>query len=458
MNAFVSIFLAVLSIILFFLENYTSGMVFAIPSFILFIQSVKTQFGMNSIFFLFLVFFGLYGYAVPISILFSLDIGWHKVARFYLWDKIDVTLLSYMISNQIALIGLVLAKEVFAKLKVHATVKRGEVFDFYRLSILTAALTSLSELLNFIRVGGMSAIGMGKAYYQSSINDLVLNIPTEGYFYVALSFFSLSIVHKQIELRDFKRIGLFILIIFFFLFVNVSIGERGILIFGIAVLFLAFTSQLKIVKLRFWMILGLGVLYLAFNILTILREPEKEFTSIESFYHENGNLLGRLMNPSNTEFGAAAYNYRLFTSEDFQYKYGTTYLETILSPIPTYVYPNKPKSISYVYRDKFNADRKKQGSIAGTGFSSLLEAYINLWYFGPFIIYFFLGIAIVVLENYRNTNRIFIDVFYLISFSLFMIFSRSASSYIFLKLVFYIFQILSPIILYQIMFGNVKDE
>ena len=206
------------------------------------------------------------------------------------------------------------------------------------------------------------------------------------------------------------------------------------------------------------MILGLGVLYLAFNILTILREPEKEFTSIESFYHENGNLLGRLMNPSNTEFGAAAYNYRLFTSEDFKYKYGTTYLETILSPIPTYVYPKKPKSISYVYRDKFNADRKKQGSIAGTGFSSLLEAYINFWYFGPFIIYFFLGIVIVLLENYRNTNRIFIDVFYLISFSLFMIFSRSASSYILLKLMFYIFQILSPIILYQIMFGNDKDE
>ena len=456
MNAFVSIGLTLLSLILLLTETYAAGVIFAVLSFIVFAGEVKKQYGLNSIFFLFILFFGLYGYSVPISILFGLDIGWHKVAKFYYWDKIDSSLFSFLISNQIALSALVLANEALRKLNVLRTKQHSHKFSFFTLSILTALLTSIFEFINFARVGGFSAVKKGKAFYQSSVNDLVLNVPTEGYFYVALAFFTLSIVRNETSFKDWNRWFKFILSVSFFVLLNVLIGERGSLVFGMGVLFLGFTSQIKLKKFRFSLLIFLGIMYLLFNVMTILREPNKSFNGVQSFIEENGKLLSRLMNPANTEFGSAAFNYRVFISEDFEYRLGSSYIEGVLSPIPTYVYRNKPQSISYEYRDKFNSDRKAQGSIAGTGFSSLLEAYVNFGYFGPFVVYFFLGAVLVLLELYRNTGRLFVDVFYLISFSIFMIFSRSASSYLFLKLMFYLFQILSPLILYHLLFMGWK--
>ena len=456
MISFISIILAFLSIILLFLENYFLGLSFSVFSFLFFLFKIKNQYGINSNYFLFLTFFGLYGYSVPISILFGLDIGWHKVAKFYLYDKIDPTLFSYLISNQLALLALLFSNEIFGKIKVKNKNVKNNNFNFYTLSVITALITSASELLNFIRVGGFSAIKKGKAFYQSSINDLVLNIPVEGYFYVAISFFALAFVRNEITKTDYKKIALFLASISFFVLVNILIVERGMLVFGMGILFFALTSHIKIVRIKTSMLLFVAFFYFLFNIMTILRVPDNHFTGVKDFYIDHGNMLGRLMNPSNTEFGAAAYNYRLYISEDFEYKYGATYLEIITSPIPTYIYPNKPKLISYVYRDKFNSERKDQGSIAGTGFSSLLEAYINFSYFGPLIVYFILGLVIVLFEKYRNTGSIFIDILYLLGFSLVMIFSRSQLSYIFLKLGFYIFQIISPLLIYQLYKNRTK--
>lgn len=449
MKTFISAILTLLSIGFLVLANYSLGLLFSILAYVFFLFTIKEEYGYNSLFFLFLVFFGLYGFSIPISVFFEMDIGWYKVDKFFYWDKIDSTLFSFLISNQIALLALVLANEIFGR--YHFKLKQKEDSDklnLFYLSIVAGGIASFFEATNFFRAGGLNAIAKGKAYYQSAVNDLVLNVPVDGFFYIAFALFFLHLAKQNI--LYISKIFYFILSVSFYLFVNLSIGERGTMIVAIAISFLAFTFYKKITKIKWYLPIMLFIAFVMFNVITVLREPNNSFGSVQKFIENHGKKMVYLFNPSNTEFGAAAYNYRLFTSEPFDLKKGSTYLEIIISPLPTYIYPNKPQSILYEYRDKFNAERKEQGSIAGTGFSSLLEAYINFSYFGPFIVYFILGFIIILLEKVKVKQNLFFSIYYLMFFNILMIFSRSVSNYILFKSMFYIVQIFTVFVIYQI--------
>ncbi|MEZ4915505.1 MAG: O-antigen polysaccharide polymerase Wzy [Chitinophagales bacterium] len=394
MIVFVSAILTLLSIGFLALHNYGLGLFISLLVYLFFLFKIKNTYGYNSLIFLFLVFFGLYGYSIPISIFFELDIGWYKIDKFFYWDKIDSTLFSFLISNQIALLALILSNEIIARYNFYVKDNaENDKLNIFHLSIVAGGIASLFEIIHFFRVGGMRAIVKGKAFYQSAVNDLILNVPVDGFFYIAFGLFFLYQA-KQNKF-DLRKLFVFILSISFYLFVNLSIGERGTMIVAMAVSFLAYTFYFKITKVRWYIPVLLLISFVLFNIVTVLREPDNTFGSVKQFIENHGKKMVYLFNPSNTEFGAAAYNYRLYTSEPFEWKKGSTYLEIIVSPLPTYIYPNKPQSILYEYRDKFNAERKEQGSIAGTGFSSLLESYINFSYFGHSLYIFFIRMLLL---------------------------------------------------------------
>lgn len=451
-----SLVLGLLSVIFALLEWYTLTLLLSLASYGFLLTLAYRKAGWNSVFFLFVILFGLYGFSVPLSVWFNLDIGWHRVAKLKTWEKVDNTLYSFIISNQLALLGVVISCMVLLKNKYLIFPPKSDApkLSYLQLAVVSGVFSSLSEGLNFIRVGGFEAIAQGKAYYQGAVSDLVLNIPYEGFFFMSMALFGLYLGSVRVQDVKIKSSFIYLTSIFFVLFTNVLIGERGLLLVSLAIFILSYTSRVRRNRIKISYVLGVAVFYFLFSVLTLVREKTVSFKGPVHFIENYGTRLVKLMNPANSEFGASAFNYRIFIEnkpEDYSFSYGKTYCEVIWSWVPTYVYPNKPKSIIYEFRDTYFPERKKMGSTAGTGFSSLMEAYMNFGYFGSFLIYTIAGSFLLFLEIKRRNNNLFYLLLYFLSFNIYLIFSRSASQYILFNLTMYIVQISLVFLSYKLL-------
>jgi len=405
-----------------------------------------------------MILFGMYGYSVPISVFFDADIGWHRVEKLRTWQKVDATLFSFLISNQLALLATSFLYLVFVRRKIMRLPSESQQLpniNYFRFAIIAGVLSSLSEGLNFVRAGGFGAIGQGKAFYQGAVNDLALNIPYEGFFYISIALFAQFFASVQRKSDKYLTyLPPFLLSIAFVLFINLAIGERGTLLVSIVIFVLGYTIKKRIVKIGFSYLVLLSFLYVAFNVLTLLREKSVEYKGFGKFFATYDQKLYKLMNPANSEFGSPALNYRIFINQkpdDYDFKLGKSYTEITTAFIPRYVYPNKPKGIIFEFRDQYFPERKAMGSTAGTGFSSLMEAYMNFGYVGPFIVYLIFMFFLIYMESKRGREQLFADLLYLLLFNVFLIFSRSASQYILYTLFLYIGQILVVAMVYKLL-------
>lgn len=419
--------------------------------------------GWNSVFFLFLILFGLYGYSVPISVYLGLDIGWHRVEKLSSWQQVDYSLISFLISNQLAQLGILITIIVYVKNKyfkrpTHIP-EEGLKRSYLQLAVVAGFLSSVCEGINFIRAGGFSTIAKGKAFYQGAVNDLVLNIPYEGFFYISVALFGLYLKSlRPTTYSWFNAVLMYFISIVFILAINVMIGERGTLVVAIAIFFLSYTFDRRITRIKRGLFFFGLFLYVVFNILTLLREKDISYKGATHFVTNYGERLMRLLNPANTEFGASALNYRIYIDkrpEDFEYFLGATYTEVFWAFVPTYVYPGKPLSIIYIFRDTYFPERKSMGSTAGTGFSSLMEAHMNFGYFGPLITYFLSSLFLILFEAKRTKAGLYPTLVYLLLFNIYLIYSRSASQYILATLIFYIVQIFIVWVTYRLVPKNI---
>lgn len=440
------------------LEWFNAGLAFSLISYGILLYYTMKSAGVNSVLFLFMILFGLYGYSVPISVFFEADIGWHRVAKLSTWQSVDFTLFSFMLSNQLALLAIALLYLFFIKrrtMNISNSDYKEPKFSYFYFAIIAGLFASISEALNFLRVGGFSAISNGKAYYQGAVNDLVLNIPYEGFLYISIGLFAMFFASLGRSMDKYLiYLPIYLTSIFFVLFTNLLIGERGLLVVAMVIFFLGLTIKTRITKVKFIYFVLIGFLYVAFSFLTLLREDRIKYEGFTKFITTYETTLLRIMNPANTEFGAPALNYRIFMDlkdPDYNYKFGATYLEITTAFIPVYIYPNKPIGIVYEFRNTYFPERRKQGSTAGTGFSSLMEAYMNFGYFGPFVAYLFFLFVLIYLESKRANDNIFVNLFYLLSFNVFLIFSRSSSQYILQTAIFYLVQIAVVVIVYKIL-------
>jgi len=440
------------------LEWFNAGLAFSLTSYGILLYYTMKSAGVNSVLFLFMILFGLYGYSVPISVFFEADIGWHRVAKLSTWQTVDFTLFSFMLSNQLALLAIALLYLFFIKRRTMNILNsdyKEPKFSYFYFSIIAGLFASFSEALNFFRVGGFNAINNGKAYYQGAVNDLVLNIPYEGFLYISIGLFAMFFASLGRSMDKYViYVPIYLTSIFFVLFTNLLIGERGLLVVAMVIFFLGLTIKTRITQVKFIYFVLIGLLYVAFSFLTLLREDRIKYEGFTKFVTTYETTLLRIMNPANSEFGAPALNYRIFMDlkdPDYHYKFGATYLEISTAFIPTYIYPNKPIGIVYEFRNTYFPERRKQGSTAGTGFSSLMEAYMNFGYFGPFVIYLFFLFVLVYLESKRANENIFINLFYLLSFNVFLIFSRSSSQYIFQTTIFFLVQIAAVVMVYKVL-------
>ena len=447
----------VASIGIILLEQFTLALFTSVIAYTIVLYHTYKTAGINSVLFLFIVLFGLYGYSVSISVYFDADIGWHRVAKLRSWEKADFTLFSYMLSNQIALLAIIMVYIPFVKkstMQMRIVKSSFSKKAYFLIAIIAGVLSSLSEGLNFVRAGGFSSLLKGKAFYQGAVNDLVLNIPYEGFFFISVALFSQFFASSKDRSKYVVFLPLYLISISIVLFVNIAIGERGTLVVALVIAALGYTINRRITHIRFRYIVGIALLYVVFNVFTLLREKTVAYEGFSSFIEEYDQRLIKLMNPANNEFGSPALNYRIFFKRkpaDYDFKWGSTYTEIFWAFIPTYVYSSKPKGIIYEFRDRYFSERREMGSTAGTGFSSLMEAYMNFGYFGPYLIYALSVFFLVYMESKKGRNNMFISLYYLLLFNIYLIFSRSASQYILFNAILYLVQISLVVAVYYIL-------
>ena len=273
-------------------------------------------------------------------------------------------------------------------------------------SLVFALITSISEIINLFRVGGISTLLQGKAYYQAAISTISLSIPSHAIASVAIAIFSLYIfsIYKEEKRIKIKDILLFIILIIPYMAITILLGQRGKLLEYLMIVFLVYTYISPLTKIKAKFIFLVLIAYILLCFLYANRAiVQFLFTDPDYFWKEafSAERLVPALNPGTNEFGAAFGNFnKFYISENKSYLYGSSYIKGLVICIPSFLYiGEKPQQITYEFRDKFFPMEAKRSSIAGTGFSSILEAYWNFGWIGIFFEYLLIGIILAYVEN-----------------------------------------------------------
>ncbi|MCR1900058.1 oligosaccharide repeat unit polymerase [Irregularibacter muris] len=392
--------------------------------------------------FFFVAFHILYGISGPINVLWG-D-GLHRI--FSQSYNLEPFILAYSLAS----IGLVIGIAYFNLLKKRSsdysieenalsTIQHKNT-SFYKISILFSIIASSFEVINLIRVGGIEILFGGKATYQSLISTLPLTLPSTEIIVLSYTLFGLylSTADEKKHKRKIINSIMFLIITLPFLSIKMLLGQRGILLTLFVCLFIGITYFKPIRKIKPKIVVIMLVLYLFMSFLFANRSIAFLIVENPSLFIEQAFSKERLLdalNPGSSEFGTTFGNFNEFYNKynvDFQLELGSSYLEGLVIPIPSFIYPgSKPKQITYVFRDEFFLSEASRGSIAGTGFSSLLEAYMNFHYIGIFIVYAILAFYLQKTDKIYRYRSLYMMLLYLSTISLTISFHRSAFGTVF---------------------------
>lgn len=299
----------------------------------------------------------------------------------------------------------------------------------YATALMAAA--TLSEIINMIRAGGPSVLLAGKAVYQAQTADLRFTLPSATVALVAFSF-------RGLYYANTRRIawivpGSFTLFALPLLGIHLVLGQRLEIASYLLAFLLGFTYRKPLIRFPWrWALLGVG-LYLVIAPLYGFRWV---FPLIISGQHVEieastaGRLLFSSLNPAANEFGGTFGNYSTYLQTGEQeLLYGKSYLTGLLEVLPSFLFPGeKPKAITYEFRDRFFPQQAQRSRIAGTAFSSLLEARMNFGTSGVFLVFSLWGTLLAFVEKLKQeTQSVWYAVFYSTLAQLAMIFHRSSA-------------------------------
>lgn len=334
----------------------------------------------------------------------------------------------FILHYSLAIVAMSMGLLVSAGVKVSNVVSalKNPIWNINALLIqayLFAVIGSLAEIINLIRVGGTEVLFAGKAAYQSAVSDLSGTLPSFEFMLLATSLLGLSIsgsIDKTYKMRCFRFLALWLILVLPLILILLILGKRGELLSLLVVFIISYSFFKPIKKIKFKWVVAAFILYLIMGFLYGTR-AYIGYAITTGDWNVLTKRLSRLdfwvssLNPASNEFGAPFGNFNTYILfGDDELRYGDTYLKGLTIPIPGFIWPDKPQSITYEFRDTFFSDWSQRGSIAGTAFSSILEAYINFGTFGVSAVYFLLAIAMGFLEKMRNrTTSLVYALFYL---------------------------------------------
>lgn len=438
-NYFITIIMFVLIILLSTIVSEKKILILSIiPSISTIIYIFKICKNYSNIYLIFVIFTILYGLAGPIAVYFGEGIG-SIYGTLYEIKK-------YIVAYSLSEIGIIIGSTALTKIdndyekkqNIHLKefiIKNKNVFLNFSLIFMFVGV--LFQLINTFRCGGFTVLLNSKAYYQAKESTLFLTLPANEVILIAFTFLSIYIG----AVNDKKGISCMKIIIELIIFIPYLVivcllGQRGKLLSIIVILFLGFYyfKPLKKIGIKLILIILMAYFFLCFlyanrAIVGLLKNDPQLFLE-KAFSSER---IVAALNPGVNEFGCAYGNFNKFiTIGNYEFKYGETYIKGLVLPIPSFLYPGKkPQQITYVFRDTYFASEAKRSSIAGTGFSAILEAYWNFGYIGVLIMYYIYSLIISIIERKKYKISIINPIIYIYFSSILILFSRTAFGDIF---------------------------
>lgn len=347
----------------------------------------------------FWIFSALYGLSVPVSIVLGGEID-DTFSFGNLTQNVNPFLVAYSLACMGFLLGQInWGRNDYQDIKVNSNIFNCEILA--RGAILSAFFASLFEIINLYRVGGINMLFIGKGAYQSVVGDLFLTLPSSSMYSICGIFIGMALAYCKLhDLHAKARRYLFIIILLLvpFLFCKILLGMRGALVSIVLMGIASYTAIIPLKKISWKLLLWILLIYLFLVFLYTNRGIVSLLLTNPDDFFSNAFDLERLssnFNPGNSEFGAAFGNFCVFFEKygtEFDKLFGLTYLQGLAIPIPSFLYPgDKPVQITYAFRDEFFSSWAQRSRIASTGFSSILEGYINGGFVGVLLVYFIWG-------------------------------------------------------------------
>lgn len=423
-----AIFLPLVSSMFYLLEifNVASAMLLVISGGC-FLKFSKQKLGsINNISFVFLCFLMIYGLSAPISVLLGGGIP-PIFSKPYL-------LLDYLFIYILSLIGISVG--MLSVKRKYRTDTNSKVIGsrLLKIGVFFCLLALFFDFINNARIGFASLL-LDKAAYQSKIQELSFTLPTAKLYILALIVFCLGVAKSKYHEQkvNVKFFVMFFISFFPTLTLHFVTGQRGFIVTALGTVFLALTYYLEINKVKKKVIVIAVLAYVLLVLLTMVRGvigysiENEDMSLVKERLFDTTELVNRL-NPAESEFGAPFGNlneYLLKGQDDIEG--GLTYVKSFTIIVPRFMYPGtKPVQAIYDFRDRFFPREKVRGDIASTGYSALLEAYLNFSWVGIFLVYFIIGIFLIKLQNrWLNKAGVYFPIFYLSMFNLTRAFHRS---------------------------------
>lgn len=432
----VGIFLFIFTCCLAALE-YTEITIFlcVIGTFIVSKGILKEKQQLFSLTLFFWLFSSLYGLSVPISIALGGEIN-----DTFFFGNLTQNVNPFLIAYSLSCIGFLLGQINFGRNDYQDIKVNSNIFNFdilARGAILSVFFASLFEAINLYRIGGINMLFIGKGAYQSVVGDLFITLPSSLMYSICGIFTGMVLAYYKshnFHAKDKKYFFMIILLLVPFLFCKILLGMRGALVSIFLTGMASYTAIIPLKKISWKLLLWTLLIYLFLVFLVTNRGiVSLLLTNPDDFFSQAFDLkrLSSNFNPGNSEFGAAFGNFCVFFEKygtEFDKQFGITYLQGLATPIPSFLYPgDKPVQITYVFRDEFFSSWAQRSRIASTGFSSILEGYINGGFVGVLLVYLVWGKLLRVADYIRlkHTNTLGIILSSILADSC-MVFSREA--------------------------------
>ena len=389
--------------------------------------TVKTRtVGYNTFAAIFIVFFALYGVTVPLADVLGLPTlnsnypSAHATGRFLLAFALALTGLAA---------GLLTVLWAAPRAAV-AQAPKPQADDVSRAlflaAIVLAGLASLFELVNLERVGGLAALGFGKAVYQSKVDELSLTLPSYIVANVAVAAMSLHLARELDRARRaaLRRLAWFAVALGPALVLAVAHTRRTEIIAWILIAFVGLTWTRSVRRITATLAAVVLAAYLLSPALVATRQQNAPFGMLwwEVVWREANPGIGEFSTP----FGM--FNEYVTRMPDAPPRWGMTYVNGIASVVPGRLWPgDKPRQIDMETRDVLFPAYIKGASLESAGFSAILEALVNFGTWGIAPVFAAIGAAIGALETQRTRFRPAVaPMFYLSLLPIAQTFHRSA--------------------------------
>lgn len=371
--------------------------------------AVRWGSGVNTFLVVFAAFHALYGLSGPLAAVYG-----GKLPPIFT-EPYEVS--PYLLNYSLATVGLTLGVLVTRPSHIVESTFAGSRIPSRLLAqyaILLAAVASFMEMVNFVRVGGVAVALEGKALYQSLTTELTLDLPSNQVAMLATAVMALAV---GVSRRSGKprsagispfHVAAFVVALLPLLTTVVLLGQRGLLLGWVLVTLIGVTYGTSIRRISSRVVSLIVVVYLVMGVIYASRGSRGAALSLGDWSAVVKSSLAReallrALNPAGNEFGSTFGNFSEYVKTgDRQLGLGRSYLVGFLLPMPSSLYPGKkPQQISYEFRDQVFPAEAERGSIAGTGYSPILEAYYDFREVGVFAVYVLIGMALVACERQR---------------------------------------------------------